>query len=72
MDGGPWRPARLIGPNLPGAWARWRFVWDATPGVHQVRVRAADEAGNVQHQSSPWNDLGYLYGGIVEHPIDVR
>jgi len=37
-----WRPAQLEGPNLPGAWARWRFVWDAKPGTHGLRVRATD------------------------------
>ena len=66
-----WREAELFGPNLPGAWARWRFVWDAVPGEHELRVRATDRAGNVQPEGVPWNDLGYLYGGIVGHPVTV-
>ena len=30
IDGGPWEPAELTGPDLPGAWVRWQFAW--TPG----------------------------------------
>ncbi|HSK98823.1 MAG TPA: sulfite oxidase [Rubrobacteraceae bacterium] len=66
-----WRPAELFGPNLPGAWARWRFVWDAPRGKHKVRVRATDAAGNAQPEKTEWNELGYLYGGVVAHPVEV-
>jgi sulfane dehydrogenase subunit SoxC len=66
-----WRAAQLDGPNLPGAWARWRFVWDASPGIHGLRVRATDTVGNTQPEAVPWNALGYLYGGVVEHPVEV-
>ncbi|HEV8045511.1 MAG TPA: sulfite oxidase, partial [Rubrobacter sp.] len=62
---GEWRIARIFGPNVPGAWARWSFLWDASPGRHEVRVRATDEAGNVQPDEVEWNDLGYLYDGVV-------
>ncbi|HET7479091.1 MAG TPA: sulfite oxidase, partial [Rubrobacteraceae bacterium] len=71
IDGGPWREARLIGPNIPGAWARWYFYWNAKPGRHEIRARATDEAGYTQPEETTWNDLGYLYGGIVGHPINV-
>jgi DMSO/TMAO reductase YedYZ molybdopterin-dependent catalytic subunit len=71
IDGGRWRSARLFGPNLPGAWARWRFSWDASPGGHEIRVRASDDAGNVQPDEVEWNDLGYLYDGVVGHPVEV-
>lgn len=66
-----WRPAELFGPNLPGAWARWRFAWEARPGAHEIRVRTTDDAGNVQPEDTPWNDLGYLYDGVVAHPVEV-
>ena len=72
VDGGPWRPARLFEPNIAGAWVRWHFTWDAAPGDHELRVRAADEAGNVQPERAAWNELGYLYGGIVGHPVKVE
>jgi sulfane dehydrogenase subunit SoxC len=71
VGGGPWREARLFGENTPGAWARWSFEWDAKPGEHEVRVRATDNAGNVQPDEVEWNDLGYLYDGVVGHPVEV-
>jgi hypothetical protein len=71
VDGGPWREANIFGENVPGAWARWSFEWDAEAGDHEVRVKATDEAGNIQPENVPWNDLGYLYDGLVGHPISV-
>ena len=71
IGGGGWRSARIFRPNVPGAWARWSFAWDARPGRYEVRVRATDEAGNVQPDEVEWNDLGYLYDGVVGHPVEV-
>ena len=39
--------------------------------AHTVRVRATDSAGNTQPDTVPFNQQGYLYGGIVAHPITV-
>jgi len=71
LDGGRWFPAQLRPPNLPGAWVRWSFGWLARPGRHSIRVRATDEAGSRQPDRVPWNDGGYLYGGVVDHPVEV-
>jgi sulfane dehydrogenase subunit SoxC len=71
VDGGPWRRAELLEPNIAGAWVRWRFVWDATRGTHELRVRATDERGNTQPEDATWNELGYHYGGVVAHPAEV-
>ncbi len=71
IGGEPWRRARLEGPNIPGAWVRWSLTWNARPGDHEVRVRASDSAGDAQPEVVPWNELGYLYGGVVGHPIKV-
>jgi len=71
IDQEPWRPARLEGPNEPLAWARWSFEWDAPSGEHTVRVRAADSAGTTQPDTVPFNEQGYLYGGVVAHPVTV-
>ena len=71
VDGAPWRGATLFGENVPAAWARWSFEWDARAGEHEVRIRATDEAGNVQSDEVGWNDLGYLYDGVVGHPVEV-
>jgi hypothetical protein len=66
-----WRTAELFGPNLPGAWTRWRFAWEASPGTHELRIMATDEEGTSQPEIVPWNALGYLYGGVVGHPVEV-
>lgn len=66
-----WHRAEVFGPNLFGAWARWRFDWGARPGRHELRVRATDTLGNVQPEEASWNDLGYLYGAVVAHPVHV-
>jgi hypothetical protein len=71
VDGLPWRVARLFGENVPGAWSRWSFGWDAEPGRHEIRVRATDGADNAQPDTVGWNDLGYLYDGVVGHPVEV-
>lgn len=72
IDDGPWRPARIEGANEPLAWARWSLDWDAAPGPHTVRVKATDERGNTQPDTVPFNQQGYLYGGIVAHPVTVN
>jgi DMSO/TMAO reductase YedYZ molybdopterin-dependent catalytic subunit len=71
IDDGPWQAARIEGSNEPLAWARWSLGWDATPGAHTVRVKATDERGNTQPETVPFNQQGYLYGGIVAHPVTV-
>lgn len=72
LDGGAsWSPARLSGPNLPRAWACFRFEWEAAPGEHEILVRATDIAGNTQPDTSPHNEQGYLYNAVVAHPVTV-
>ena len=29
-------------------WVKWSLDWQATPGTHTVRIRAVDQAGNMQ------------------------
>ena len=38
---------------LPAVWVTWQFRWEATPGSHQIRVRATDAAGNTQPERDP-------------------
>ena len=71
IDDGPWKRARLTGPNLRRAWVRFSFTWDAIPGPHSIRTRATDDHGSTQPEREEWNDHGYLFGGIVEHPVTV-
>lgn len=71
VDGGPWFPARLRPPNVAGAWVRWSFDWMARPGRHSIRVRATDDSGMAQPERVPWNEGGYLYGAVVDHPVQA-
>jgi DMSO/TMAO reductase YedYZ molybdopterin-dependent catalytic subunit len=71
MDEGPWQEATLLPPNVPAAWVRWQFLWDARPGEHVLRVRATDDRGRSQPDRVPWNDLGYQYNGVLAHPLHI-
>jgi len=48
VDYGPWQPAQLSEPLSDDAWRQWLFEWDATPGIHRLRVRATDRSGATQ------------------------
>jgi DMSO/TMAO reductase YedYZ molybdopterin-dependent catalytic subunit len=69
--GATWSAATLREPNLPRAWVRWDFEWDAPPGDHTILTRAVDDQGNVQPSSMPWNAQGYGYNVPVPHPVKV-
>ena len=55
----------------PRAWLRFAFEWETTPGEHELRVRASDASGNIQPESMPYNEQGYLYNTDVSHPVTV-
>jgi sulfane dehydrogenase subunit SoxC len=69
--GGTWQPAALREPNIPRAWTRWDFEWDARPGDHAILTRASDDQGNTQPATMPWNAQGYGYNVPVPHPVKV-
>jgi len=69
VDGGAWMQARLHKPNIPMAWVRWSAPVDLAPGEHRLRARAIDRMGNTQPDSVPFNTQGYLYWGVIEHPV---
>jgi sulfane dehydrogenase subunit SoxC len=69
--GATWQPAALREPNIPRAWARWDFEWDARAGDHVILTRATDDQGNTQPASIPWNAQGYGYNMPVPHPVKV-
>ena len=48
IDGGEWRAARLGTDVSVDAWRQWVVEWDATPGEHEIRVRATDGEGQTQ------------------------
>jgi sulfane dehydrogenase subunit SoxC len=74
LDGGQsFTPARLVGPNLPQAGTRWEYAFDAHPGEMTITTRATDEQGDRQPplEELVWNELGYLFGAMIPHPIRV-
>lgn len=48
VDGGAWEAATISTPISAATWVQWLYPWDATPGSHEVEVRAIDGAGEVQ------------------------
>jgi sulfane dehydrogenase subunit SoxC len=69
VDGGPWITAQMQRPNIPKAWVRWSVPVDLSAGEHRLRARATDHKGNTQPDSVPFNTQGYMYWGVVEHPV---
>jgi DMSO/TMAO reductase YedYZ molybdopterin-dependent catalytic subunit len=70
-EGATWQPALLGDRNVRQAWVQWSIPWQASAGNHVLRARATDTAGNTQPVASPFNDGGYLFGAIVNHPVTV-
>ena len=72
IDDEPWRTASITSASSPGVWARWQFDWQADPGDHLLRVRAVDDQGRMQPDSTPGNALGYQHGSVLAHPVHVE
>jgi len=71
-DGGRrWRRANPVGPNPAGAWQRWELDWRPPAGNHELLARATDVHGNTQPDVARYNTLGYLFDGVVRHPVSA-
>lgn len=70
--GDRWQPARLAPDGTPGVASHWSADVELDAGVHTVRVRATDSAGNVQPARAAWNRLGYGNNAIQEVRLEVR
>lgn len=72
-DSKSFQVATLIEPNIECAGVRWEFSFNAKPGNMTITPRATDEKGNTQHDISQqkWNQLGYLFGAMVPHPVKI-
>ncbi len=48
VDDGPWQDAALSDELSQSSWRQWLVEWDASPGRHDIRVRATDGEGSTQ------------------------
>ncbi|GAA2444006.1 molybdopterin-dependent oxidoreductase [Agromyces soli] len=48
VDGGAWQEAELASAISDDTWVQWRWRWDASPGSHELQVRAVGSDGTVQ------------------------
>jgi DMSO/TMAO reductase YedYZ molybdopterin-dependent catalytic subunit len=48
VDEDEWAEADLADVTTDDTWRLWRLEWDATPGLHRIRVRATDGDGETQ------------------------
>ncbi len=48
VDEGPWQEAELAAEASVDTWRQWVYRWDATPGSHELQVRATDGTGETQ------------------------
>ena len=48
IDDGAWQMATLSTEVTTDTWRQWTYVWDATPGSHNVVCRATDSTGAIQ------------------------
>ncbi|WP_327253433.1 sulfite oxidase [Streptomyces sp. NBC_01244] len=72
-DGGArWRRARLHDVPRRGSWVRWSVPWTPrTPGATALLARATDATGRTQPETAAHNTQGYLFDGVVRHPVTV-
>lgn len=68
VDGGDWYDADLGTELSVDTWRQWRWVWNATPGAHTLRVRAINAAGEAQEEA----EQGVLPDGATGlHTVQV-
>ncbi len=73
LDAGrTWSDADLMDPVGEFAWRSWTFGWSASPGEHELVVRAADDRGNVQPVEQPWNHHGVENNMAQRVAVSVR
>jgi DMSO/TMAO reductase YedYZ molybdopterin-dependent catalytic subunit len=67
VDNGPWHAARLAAAVGIDTWRQWVCAWDATPGLHSLRVRATDGTGAPQtsQEESPVPDGASGWDSVV-------
>ena len=48
VDEGPWSEATIGPTTTEDTWVQWWWRWEATPGEHQLQIRATDADGVIQ------------------------
>jgi DMSO/TMAO reductase YedYZ molybdopterin-dependent catalytic subunit len=71
VDDSRWKDAPIASPVALAAWVRWQFSGNPQPGEQTLRVRATDDQGNTQPDSTSWNEQGYLQRSVLGHPVRV-
>lgn len=73
LDGGAsWQEARLVGDNIPSAWARWELDTSFdVPGEATLVTRAVDTTGRTQPEVAPDNEQGYLFCAPIRQRVRV-
>ncbi|NNF54927.1 MAG: molybdopterin-dependent oxidoreductase [Acidimicrobiales bacterium] len=68
IDEGPWQQAEIAEQVTIETWRQWLYNWNATPGRHEIEVRAIDQKGAIQtpDRSEPLPD-----GATGHHTIVV-
>jgi hypothetical protein len=58
IDDGDFEPAVLADEVARETWRQWRYEWDATPGRHDLTVRAVDGTGErqIEERAEPLPD----------------
>ena len=70
--GRTWRPTRLHGSSVPGAWRSWELpIRFGAAGRQSVMARATDASGAVQPLAAPSNPGGYGNNSIQEITLVV-
>jgi DMSO/TMAO reductase YedYZ molybdopterin-dependent catalytic subunit len=70
-EDGVWRDAVVDRLRAPCAWQRWRVIWDARRGEHELSCRATDAAGNCQPLVPPWDLSGFGNNGVQRLAVTV-
>jgi DMSO/TMAO reductase YedYZ molybdopterin-dependent catalytic subunit len=72
-QGATWLPAKLSGPSGTGTWTQFTYSFPPQPsGTYELWARATDASGQTQPATVPFNNLGYLFGAIVRHPVVIH
>jgi DMSO/TMAO reductase YedYZ molybdopterin-dependent catalytic subunit len=74
IDGGGWQRTEIVynagADALPTfLWCLWRFDWDATPGVHTLKVRARYQDGETQVEA---REFPYSGGSIASMHVNIE